>query len=295
MKGDLLWVYEGLTEYLGDVLAARCGIWSPAIYRDRLATIAGYLNDARPGRTWRDLQDTATMAQVLYTAGGAYDNFRRDTDYYDEGELLWLEADLVIRDKTNGKKSLNDFAAAFEGLGGNTPPKVVPYTFEDIVAGLNAVVPNDWAGFLRTRLDSNEFHAPEMAGIDALSGYKLVYTDKPNYWSQLERIGERQRRHALLAGLADSAAMATLATSSSAASATRPASARACRIVAVNGRAFSSGAVARRHQGSRTAKGPAIEFIVENTGYYKVIKLDYHDGEKYPAPRARRRHARSAG
>ena len=185
MKGNLLWVYEGLTEYLGDVLASRCGIWPAAVYRDRLATIAGYLNDLRPGRTWRDLQDTATAAQLLYAAVGGYDNWRRDTDYYDEGELLWLEVDLTIREKTNGKKSLNDFAAAFEGLGGNTSPKVVPYTFEDIVNGLNAVVPNDWATFLRTRLDSNDVHAPEMDGINALSGYKLIYTDKPDYWSQL--------------------------------------------------------------------------------------------------------------
>jgi predicted metalloprotease with PDZ domain len=144
MKGNLLWVYEGLTEYLGDVLAARCGIWTPQVYRDRLAGIAGYLNDVRPGRTWRDLQDTATAAQILYAAGGGYDNWRRNVDYYDEGELLWLEVDLTIREKTNGKKSLNDFAAAFEGLGGNTGPKVVPYTFEDIVSALNAVTPNDW-------------------------------------------------------------------------------------------------------------------------------------------------------
>jgi predicted metalloprotease with PDZ domain len=280
MKGDLLWVYEGLTEYLGDVLAARCGIWSPEIYRQRLATVAGYLNDVRPGRTWRDLQDTATMAQVLYTVGGAYDNYRRGTDYYDEGELLWLEADLVIRDKTNGKKSLNDFAGAFEGLGGNTGPKVVPYTFEDIVAGLNSVVPYDWAAFLRKRLDSNEFHAPEISGIDALSGYKLIYVDHPNYWSQLgeSQAGSIDTRFSLglqvggdgriadviVGGIADKAGFGP-----------------GMRIVAVNGRSFSSSllrAAIKEAQG----KGPAIEFIVENTGYYKVIHLDYHEGEKYP-------------
>ena len=167
------------------VLAARSGIWSPEVYRDRLATVAADLNDARPGRTWRDLQDTATAAQILYNAGGPYDNWRRDTDYYAEGDLLWLEIDETIREKTDGKKSLNNFLAAFEGLGGNTPPRVVPYTFEDIVSGLNAVVPNDWATFLRTRLDSNELHAPEIAGINTLSGYHLTFTDKPNYWSTL--------------------------------------------------------------------------------------------------------------
>ena len=146
MVGDLLWVYEGLTEYLGDVLAARSGIWTAEQYRDRLAGYAAYL-DNRPGRTWRDLADTARMAQVLYLTGGAFDNWRRSTDFYDEGELLWLDVDTTIRMKTNGKKTLNDFVAAFHGLGGNTAPKVVPYTFEDVVQGLNAVVPNDWAGF----------------------------------------------------------------------------------------------------------------------------------------------------
>jgi predicted metalloprotease with PDZ domain len=280
MAGDLLWVYEGLTEYLGDVLAARCGIWTPAIYRDRLATVAGYLNDVRPGRTWRDLQDTATMAQVLYTTGGPYDNFRRNTDYYDEGELLWLEADLVIRDKTNGKKSLNDFAAAFEGLGGNTGPKVVPYTFENVVAGLNAVLPYDWAGFLRKRLDSNEFHAPEIGGIDALSGYKLVYVDHPNYWSELEESqtstidtryslglqlgGDGRVADVIVGGVADKAGFGP-----------------GMKVIAINGRAFNP-ALLRAAIKEAAGKGPALEFIVENTGYYKVIRLDYHDGEKYP-------------
>jgi predicted metalloprotease with PDZ domain len=280
MEGNLLWVYEGLTEYLGDVLASRCGIWPAAVYRDRLATIAGYLNDVRPGRTWRDLQDTATAAQLLYYAGGGYDNWRRNVDYYDEGELLWLEVDLTIREKTNGKKSLNDFAAAFEGLGGNTGPITVPYTFEDVVTALNKVVPNDWASFLRTRLDSNEFHAPEMAGIDALSGYKLVYTDKPDYWSQLLEsqhnyvdtrfslgmsVGtDGKVRDVIVGGLADKAGFGP-----------------DMQIVAVNGRGFTPlllRAAIQHAQGN----GPALEFIVENTNYYKIIRMDYHGGERYP-------------
>ena len=281
MKGELLWVYEGLTEYMGDVLASRCGIWPASVYRDRLATVAAYLNDARPGRTWRDLQDTATMAQVLYNTGGPYDNFRRDTDYYDEGELLWLEVDLTIRDKTNGKKSLNDFVGAFEGLNGNTGPRVVPYTFEDVVAGLNAVVKNDWAAFLHQRLDSNEGHAPEMAGINGLSGYKLTYTNKPNYWSQLSesQTNVMETRYSLgiilaadgrvgdviVGGLADKAGFGP-----------------GMHVVAVNGRSYTNTLLRQAIKDAVTAKSTPIEFIVENTGYYKVLKLDYHDGEKYP-------------
>jgi predicted metalloprotease with PDZ domain len=278
MKGDLLWVYEGLTDYYGGVLAARSGIWSPSVYRDRLATIEADYNDGRPGRTWRDLQDTASAAQILYSAGGAFDNWRRNTDYYSEGDLLWLEIDSTIRDKTHGKKSLNDFVGAFEGLNGSTPPMVVPYTFDDIVAGLNAVVPNDWATFLRTRLDSNELHAPEMLGINALSGYKLIYTDKQNYWSTVEETDGINARYSLgltagtngtigdviVGGVADKAGLAP-----------------GFEIIAVNGRAFTP---ALLHTAIQDAKGsgPAVNLIVENTGYFKLITLDYHDGERYP-------------
>jgi len=280
MKGDLLWVYEGLTEYLGDVLASRCGIWTPDTYRDRLATIAGYLNDVRPGRTWRDLQDTATAAQILYSAGGPWDNWRRDTDYYDEGELLWLEVDLTIRQKTNGQKSMNDFATAFEGLGGNTQPKVVPYTFEDIVAALNAVVPNDWSGFLHARLDSNELHAPEMAGINALSGYKLTYTDKPNYWSTLEESqgGSLNARWSLGFSAGSSGNIGDVIIGSPA---DKAGLAPGFKIIAVNGRAFTTDLL-RTAIKDAAGEGPDVELIVENTGYFKTVKINYHDGEKYP-------------
>jgi predicted metalloprotease with PDZ domain len=279
MKGNLLWVYEGLTEYLGDVLASRCGIWSAPVYRDRLATVFGYLNDARPGRTWRDLQDTATDAQILYFVGGAYDNWRRNVDYYDEGELLWLEVDLTIRAKTNGKKSLNDFAGAFEGLGGNTGPKVVPYTFDDIVAGLNAVVPHDWATFLRTRLDSNDFHTPEMAGLNALSGYKLTYTAKPNYWSQLmEADGSLDARYSLGLTVGTTGILGDVILDSPA---TKAGLAPGFHVVAVNGRGFTPALLRAAIQGAQ-GTGTGIELIVENTGYYQVLRLDYHDGEKYP-------------
>jgi predicted metalloprotease with PDZ domain len=278
MKGNLLWVYEGLTNYLGDVLAARSGIWSPSVFRDRLATIAAEYNDARPGRTWRDLQDTATAAQILQAEGGAYDNWRRNVDYYDEGDLLWLEVDETIREKTHGAKSLNDFLAAFEGLGGNTPPKVVPYTFEDVVAGLNAVVPNDWATFLRTRLDSNELHAPEIAGINTLSGYKLTYTDKPNYWSQIEEADGLNARYSLGLSVGSTGSIGDVIIGGIA---YKAGLAPGFQIIAVNGRAFTPALLRAAMQDAR-GSGPAIDLIVENTGYFKLISIDYHDGERYP-------------
>ena len=280
MKGDLLWVYEGLTEYLGDVLAARSGIWNPAIYRDRLATVWGQYDEVRPGREWRDLQDTSSAAQILNSAGGGYDNWRRAVDYYDEGELLWLEVDCTIRQKTDGKRSLNDFVALFHGLGGNTPPKVAPYTFVDIVTALNTVVPNDWGGFLRSRLDANQQHAPETPGLNTLSGYKLTYSEKPDYWSQLieSEFSGLDARYSLGISVQTNGNVGDVILDSPA---YKAGLAPGFSIVAVNGRAFQPALLRAAIQQAR-GSGPAIELIVANTGYYKVIRLDYHAGERYP-------------
>ncbi len=278
MEGDLLWVYEGLTEYLGDVLAARSGIWTAEQYRGYLADVAAEM-DHRPGRTWRNIQDTATAAQVLGAGGSSqWDNWRLALDYYDEGELIWLDVDTTIREKTKGKKTLNDFVAAFHGLGGNTAPKVTPYTFEDVVAGLNAVTPNDWAAFLRERLDSHEAHAP-LGGIER-GGYRLVYGESSNVYSKArEAITESASfwyslglgvskngsvYDVLKEGVGDKAGFAP-----------------GMKIVAVNGRAFTPDllkAAVKEAKGS----GPAISLIAENTGYFKVMTIEYHGGERYP-------------
>ena len=281
MKGDLLWVYEGLTEYLGDVLATRSGIWNEAIFRDRFATIWAEYNDARPGREWRDLQDTATAAQLIGTGSEAYDNWRRALDYYDEGEMLWMEVDCTIRAKTNGKKSLNDFVAAFHGLGGNTAPEVVPYTFDDVVNGLNAVVPNDWAKFLRMRLDANEQHVPENQGLEQVTGYTLAYTDTPDYWSALveSELNNINVDYSLgFAAEANGNVSDVIVDSVAYKAGLAP----GFTIMAVNGRAFSTQVLRTAIRDAR-GSGPAIELIVANTGVYKVLKLDYHGGERYPS------------
>jgi predicted metalloprotease with PDZ domain len=277
MEGDLLWVYEGLTEYLGDVLAARSGIWTADQYKQRLSTIAAEY-DNRPGRTWRNIQDTATAAQILYEAGGGWDNWRLNVDYYDEGELIWLDVDTTIRKMTNGKKSLDDFVAKFHGMGGDTGPKVVPYTFEDVVSGLNGVVVNDWATFLSSRINSNAYQAP-LGGLEN-GGWKLTYSDKPNPWSVM---GDTQSgtfnfwysiglhvgksgtvSDVLKGGVADKGGFGP-----------------GMKIVAVNGRAYSPEVLKAAVHDAKDS-GPAVELIVENTGFYKVIRLDYHGGERYP-------------
>ncbi len=172
MKGDLLWVYEGMTQYYGTMLSARIGSWTPERLRENLAWVAAYL-DNRKGRSWRDLEDTAVAAQMLYASPDEYKTWRRDTDYYDEGTLIWLEADTIIRQVTNGKKSLDDFCRKFEG-GENTGPKIVPYTFEDVVAAMQEVAAYDWRTFFTQRVNSHGPGAP-LGGLEN-SGWKLVYT-----------------------------------------------------------------------------------------------------------------------
>jgi len=277
MIGNLLWVYEGLTDYMGNVLAARTHLWTDAQYRDFLANDAAEL-DYRPGRTWRDLQDTATAAQILYTASDQWDNWRRNTDYYGEGDLIWLDVDTTIRKLTDGKKSLNDFLGAFESVGGNNPPKAVPYTFNDIVNGLNAVVPYDWAAFLRERLTSKSPHAP-LGGIEN-GGYKLVFNDQPNelmqarmaasggdvaWWSiglDLNRDGRIE--DVLVGSAADKAKLGP-----------------GMQIVAVNSRQYSGQLLNQAIQDAKGNTNP-ISLIVVNTGVYRVLGIDYHDGLRYP-------------
>ena len=277
MEGDLLWVYEGLTEYLGDVLAARCGIWTPEQYKQRLSTIAA-LYDNRPGRTWRDIQDTATSAQILYAAGGGWDNWRLSVDYYDEGELIWLDVDTTIRKMTDGKKTLDDFVAKFHGLGGDTGPKVVPYTFEDVVAGLNGVVANDWATFLRSRLDSNSYQAP-LGGLEN-GGYKLTYSDKPNSWSAMEDAESGSFNFWYSIGL-HAGKSGTISDVLKGGVADKTGVGPGMKIIAVNGRGYTPDVLKAAIHDAKDS-GPAVELIVENTGFFRVIRLDYHGGERYP-------------
>src|SRR5262245_29499822 len=137
MEGDLLWVYEGLTQYWGGILAARSGLWTTQQFLDETAETAAALNNT-PGRIWRPLQDTADAAQLLYGAPQEFESWRRGVDFYPEGFLIWLEVDTVIRQQSHGAKSLNDFGRLFHG-GQSTTPKVVPYTFDDVVNALNQI------------------------------------------------------------------------------------------------------------------------------------------------------------
>ena len=181
MRDSLLWLYEGQTQYWGRVLAARSGLLTPEFSRQGLAQVAAdYAH--RAGRSWRSLQDT-TNEGILSAHRGQRDwrSWQRSFDYYDEATLIWLDADTLIREKTNGARSLDDFARAFFGTPENTSDgRVEPllYGFDDIVRTLDAVAPHDWVKFLRERLDSRNGAAP----LDGLkrSGWKLVYAEQPS-------------------------------------------------------------------------------------------------------------------
>jgi len=277
MRGDLLWVYEGMTQYWGDVLATRSGLLTPEQFKESLALTAASL-DQKPGRTWRNLEDTAIAAQILRGNTQNYGNWRRSQDYYPEGELVWLDADTTIRQLTHGQKSLNDFAVKFLAVGGNTPPTVVPYTFDDIVNDLNSVVAYDWRGFLTERLTSHANHAP-LGGIEH-GGYKLVYDDQPTKFEKAElgylggldafySVGLRVRKDGTIGDVkifsdADKAGFAPQ-----------------WKIVAVNNVGYSDDGFKDALKHAKGTSEP-IECIVSNDNHFRTLKLDYHGGEKYP-------------
>jgi predicted metalloprotease with PDZ domain len=180
MRTELLWVYEGLTEYLGFVLAARSGLYSQELSHDNFGLIADWAKH-QEGRNWRPLADTAIAAPFLYGARHDWSSRRRGVDFYNEGALIWLDADTLIREKSDGKKSLDDFCHAFYG-GGDGVPEVKPYNLDDIVSALNAVVPFDWKGFLDRRI----YQAGTEAPLDGITrgGWRLVYRAEPSELSK---------------------------------------------------------------------------------------------------------------
>ncbi|HEY7886745.1 MAG TPA: hypothetical protein VIC29_00755 [Steroidobacteraceae bacterium] len=187
-QGWGLWVYEGLTVYLGDMLTARSGLWSPDTWRDVVAYRAAAMAH-RTGRDWRPLIDTTVAAQLVYGSPMRWSNWRRGTDFYREGQLLWLAVDMKIRSLSHDRYSIDDFAQRF--FGGDDGSFVTrTYTFGDVTNTLNAVQPYDWAGFLHDWLQGVGRQVPLLSGIEA-SGWQLVYTDKPSrYQNALENVGE---------------------------------------------------------------------------------------------------------
>ena len=279
MQDSLLWVYEGQTEYWGQVLAARSALRTRQQALDQFALTAA-LYAMQPGRQWRALQDTTNDEIINPRRPQSWRDWQRFEDYYSEGALIWLEADTLIRERSQGKRSLDDFARAFFGIddGSFTP---VTYTFDDVVKALNAVEPYDWAAFLRPRLDSSARPAP----LDGLrrGGYKLTYTDTP---SDYQKASDGQRKHVNLLfcigiDIDDSDKGGTVVQVVWDSPAFKAKLTESAQILAINGVAYSADVLQdaiRSAQGTHTP----IELIVKTGDRYTVASLDYHDGLRYP-------------
>jgi predicted metalloprotease with PDZ domain len=276
MKGGLLWVYEGLTQYLGEILTPRSGLLSAEEFREDLAATAAAL-DRKSGRTWRPLEDTAVAAQLLYNARDDYAGYRRGVDYYDEGTLIWLEADVLIRELSKGAKSLNDFCRLFHGGTGGSPA-LKTYTFEDVVAGLNAIQPYDWADFLNKRVESTASHAP-LGGIEN-SGWKLTFSSsRSEMWRNHEEESKAiNLSYSIGLKVSEEGNISDVAYGGPA---QKAGISPATKLIAVNGRQYFP-IVLREAVQSAVTKTAPIEVLVKNGEYYQTFKIDYHGGEQYP-------------
>ena len=280
-QGDLMWVYEGMTQYWGNVLAARSGLKSASQYRELLALSAASL-DNKTGREWRTTEDTAVAGSLIRSGDQGWSNWRRSQDYYQEGELVWLDADTLIRKLTNNQKSLGDFAKMFLGKGGNTGPLIVPYEFPELVKTLNDVVPYDWAAFLTERIRTVQPRA-DLAGIER-GGYRLVYRDQPSESAATLLKAKTRRGTGLLTwysvGLRidDTGKLVDVRWSSAA---DKAGMSPGGQVLAIAGKAYSAEA-ARNAIASTKFNTEPLQVTVQRDGDVRTFALDYHGGERFP-------------
>ena len=278
MKGELLWVYEGLTQYSGWVLAGRCGTHTAEQSVNELARAAAGLENNR-GREWRPLVDTAVEAQLLYESRGEWQALRRGVDFYDEGTLLWLDADVTIRQRTNGAKSLDDFCHLFHG--GQGGPELKPYTFDDIVRALNTVAPYDWATFLHDRVDRVQAHPP-MQGVTQ-GGWQLAWSDTI---TDVQRAHEKENEdtdesNSIGVTIGKDGNVGDVIPGSAA---FKAGIVPGNTLVAVNGRRWSVELLRDAIRRTKT-DGTPIELLVSNKDFFRTAKLDYAGGLRYPVLR----------
>lgn len=275
MKGELLWVYEGLTSYLGLVLQGRTGLLRPTPWRQSLAQIGAYL-DQRPGRSWRPLLDTAVGAQLLTGTPPEWLEWRRGNDYYNEAVLIWLEADVTIRQLTHGERSLDDFCRKFHG-GESGDPKIVPYTLDELVETMNSVAPHDWRTFFDDRLNSTG--KSPLGGITG-GGWRVAFVDTvPEYYAAQEQSRKNMdERFTIGLMLGEAGAITDVVPGMAAAKA---GVAPGMKLIAVNGRGTTKDILRAAIKATRTMNEP-LELLVQNGVNFKTCRLDYKGGGRYP-------------
>ena len=281
MQDSLLWLYEGQTQFWGDVLAARSGIVPVADMRDTLANVAAWA-EAQRGRDWRNLQDTTNQAVMSdRREGNDWRDWQRGSDYYDEMVLVWLEADMLIREASNGTRSLDDFARAFFGVApGSAGSGLVPlaYTFADVVAALDAVQPHDWARFLRERLDTQRTGA-QAQGLER-SGWRLGWSEEPNSVSKNFAMRRRIDDFGYSIGIdvGKDNALGTVRWGSPAFEAGLSTS---VQLLAVNGIAYKVERLKAAITEAKTGKAP-IQLLVKDRDHYRTVAIRYSGGLRYP-------------
>ena len=274
MQDSLLWVYEGQTQFWGNVLAARSGLRPLAASRDALALVAATYADNRAGLQWRGIQDTTNDPIVVGRASRAYLNYQMSEDYYRGGQMIWWEADALIRTKSGGRKSLDDFARAFFGVNDGEWKVQNTYTFEDVVKTLDGVQPHDWTTFLRDRLDGK---VALTGGIEA-SGWKLVYKDEPNAYAKASsRGGGADYTYSLGLSLNKEGVIGDVRWDSPA---FKAGIGSGSTVVAVNGLAYDKDVLDEAVTAAKT--GAPIELMLRDFDIYRTIRLDYRGGLRYP-------------
>jgi predicted metalloprotease with PDZ domain len=279
MKGELLWVYEGLTQYYGEVLAARAGFRDGQTARDVFAAEAEAMRTQR-GRAWRPLEDTAVAAQILYPARGDWASLRRGVDFYSEGTLLWLEVDAILREKSGGARSLDDFCKKFHG-GESGGPSVRPYGLEEVLKALGELAPYDWRAHFQVRVQGLAAEPP-LDGL-ARAGWRLAYAKEPSpYFKARDKVNKSIDLRASLGLLLDDGGKVTDVVPG--APADKAGLGPAMKVAAVDGRKFTPerlvGAIAA-HDAAAGGKG-TLDLLVENADSYSVHSVAWSEGPRYP-------------
>jgi predicted metalloprotease with PDZ domain len=283
MQNDLIWVYEGFTQYYGNVLTARAGLRTPLQTVSQLDFEAFQLD--RPGRRWRSIQDTSDAAAILRGGDPAWSNWRLSQDYYYAGTLLWLEADVKIRQLTHGAKSLDDFAALFfappvsGSISRDTRPGVLPYTFGELVQALNATAHYDWKSFWETRLNALDFQS--LTGGFRAAGYDYVdqETMTPSEADFIKGAHMAEMYHSLgFQAMPDGTLQDVWIGSPAYAAGLGPGD----KLTAVNGKPYTAELLTSAVHDSKTNPGPIV-LTASRDDESKTFEIPYHGGEKYPA------------
>ncbi|WP_394664658.1 M61 family metallopeptidase [uncultured Sphingomonas sp.] len=274
MRDSLLWVYEGQTQFWGYVLQARSGMVSKQDTLDQYASILA-LYDTAPARQWRNLVDTTNDPIISSRKPKGWTSWQRSEDYYNEGLMVWMEVDAMLRQKSNGTKSIDDFAKAFFGIR-NGDWGEVTYTFDDVAETLNKIVPYDWAGFLRQRITETGKPAP-IQGF-AMNGYKLVYTDTPTATFKQGEKGSTNVSYSLGMTVANSGEVTSSIWDSPAFKAGIDVG---TQIQAVNGESYSGDRLKAAILAAKDPKTP-VKLVIKNQDRFREVTLNYSGGPRYP-------------